>query len=141
MKTISLAVSLGLLALSACASPEDGAKELEKVAQLSAGPTLSCTASYQPNGPGTDVSTKNLAIAEQDASSMTLRVEHEGYSYEVIWNRPLTTLYMTISKGGDTLGFSTARIPDNNHNDSQLDIGGMPRMWLSCDFVEFRPKP
>ena len=102
--------------------------------------TLYCEANLQPNGPSTAFNKAALVIAKQDLNSVNLAVEHQGYSFQVIWNFSLTTLYMTIEKNGERLAFSTARVPDENHNDSMLDIGSSPRIWLSCDFVEYRPK-
>jgi hypothetical protein len=114
----------------------------KKVEQLtSTGPTRSCTATYQAGGPGTVVTKTNLAVTKQDSNSMTLNAEHEGYTFQVVWHFTLTTLYMTIKKGAEQLGFSTSRIPDKDHNDSVLDVGTSPRVWVACDFVEFRPKP
>ncbi|MEI6806607.1 MAG: hypothetical protein WCK49_08910 [Myxococcaceae bacterium] len=114
-------------------TPEDPSTEVE-------GKTLFCEAAFQPGGPGTDVAYAHLAPTAKDAKSLMLEVEHQGYSFYVCWDFSLTTLYMTIKKGSEALAFSTARIPDNGHNDSMLQVGSSPRVWLSCDFVEYRPK-
>lgn len=103
--------------------------------------TLSCNANYQSGGAGSAYTKAALAISNQGADSLTQEVEHEGYSFQVVWHYSLTTLYMTIKKGGENVAFSTSRVPDNDHNDSMLDVGDKPRVWLSCDFVEYRPKP
>ncbi len=112
----------------------------EAVISSATAPTLSCNANYQSGGAGTAPIKADLVISKQDAESVTLETEHQGHTFQVMWHYSLTTLYMTIKKGGERVAFSTSRVPDKDHNDSMLDVGGKPRIWLSCDFVEYRPK-
>lgn len=102
--------------------------------------TLSCNANFQPGGPGTAVSKQELAVENQDSESIAMAIVHQGYSFKVNWHYSLTTLYMLIKKGDVDVVSATARVPDPNHNDSMLDAFGPPRVWLSCDIVEYRPK-
>lgn len=104
-----------------------------------AGPTLACKANYQAEGPGGDTTRTDLKVTKQTADSLTMAAEHEGHAFQVVWNYKYTALYMDIKKGGERVANSTSRVPDRGHNESFLDVGQKPRMWVDCDFVELRP--
>jgi hypothetical protein len=103
--------------------------------------TLDCKANYQPNGPGTDLQSMKLEIIEQSNDETVFKATIEEFQFKVIWQRPLTTLYMTIHEGQNKLAFSTSRIPTHDHNDSMVDIRHREkiRLYLTCDFIELRP--
>jgi hypothetical protein len=105
------------------------------------GPTLECKANYQANGPGTASQVKKLEITDDSDSQTILGAAIEDFKFNVTWDRSLTSLYMTIHEGSNKLVFSTSRIPSNDHNDSMVDITprGKIRLYLTCDFIEFRP--
>jgi len=103
--------------------------------------TLECTAYHQPGGPGTPSQSAKLALKEKTPDGLTHEIEHAGFRYQVYWDYKLTTLYMTVSRDGKKILFATSRVPSQDHNDSMADVT-LPehlRLYLSCDFVEYRP--
>ena len=108
------------------------------------GLTLSCNANQQTGGAGKPPLRAELSLVKQSDDDVLMHVEHLGYSYDVDWNIKLTALYMTIKKADRTGGWatSTARVPSKDHNDSMLDVtfpDPLLRLYLTCDFVEYRP--
>jgi len=128
---------LFLLVPLAVGQPLDGVENASD-----SGLTLSCTAYHQPGGPGTTPQSAVLALKEKTPDGMTQEIEYAGFRYQVYWHYKLTTLYMTILKDKRKILFTTSRVPSQDHNDSMADVT-LPehlRLYLTCDFVEYRPK-
>ena len=92
-----------------------------------------CEAWSQQNGGSLNKSLMN--VESSTADNIVYSATHEGFEFKVDWNFELTSLYTTVRKNGNTVLFTTARVPSENHRDSFTDLklpNGL-RLSVNCE--------
>jgi hypothetical protein len=93
---------------------------------------LACEAWHQLKDD--ELQKQNLKLQSRDVNNTVLTTSFKGYTFRVDWDKNLTTLYMNVKKNGESILFSTSRVPTEDHNDSFLDgiLTDGSRIAISC---------
>ena len=93
-----------------------------------------CEGWYQK--PGEQLQKAVMTQIEKTQTNWKQSVELMGYQYSVDWDVNMDVIYTTITQNGNSILFTTARVPTYPHNDSftDLNLPNGPRLSVSCNF-------
>lgn len=92
-----------------------------------------CEGWYQESG--SELKKIPLNIASATDKNVIYSARYSDYSYNVNWDKDLTTFYIKIERSGNYLLGTTARVPTQNHpeNFTDLHLPNGPRLSVNCE--------
>ncbi len=92
-----------------------------------------CEGWYQENGAALEKAP--MVVTSSNEKNVLYTVTYKGFSYDVNWDKGLTSFYVSISQNGNRILVTTARVPTDNHpeNFTDLHLPNGPRLSVNCE--------